>query len=75
MSTLSTSTISLFNDAEQNERAVIVLTPIHREQLFRLRGYLEGVGAPKEMSEAFNDLLDLATGDGVAVGRARVRRG
>ena len=66
--------LKLYNDAEQAERCTIELPVSHREQLFRLKGYLEGIGAPKVMQESFNDLLDLAIGPGMVVGNARFDR-
>ena len=65
--------IILYNDAEQNERATVEMNLIERSSLFQLKGFLEGVDAPREMTEAYYDLLNLATGDGFPVGKARIR--
>jgi hypothetical protein len=66
--------IETYNDAEMQQRAVVKVSQLERDQLCRLKGYLEGVVAPKEMRTAFSDLLDLVVGDGNSIGSAMIRK-
>jgi hypothetical protein len=57
----------IFLEGKKNDRGFDAITvhcdPLEREQLFRLLGYLEGVGAPRTMQETYQNFLTLLTSE------------
>jgi hypothetical protein len=65
--------IEAYNDNDQQQRGYIKMAEWERDALFRLKGFLDGVGAPEEIQKAFSNLLTVATGGGDPIGPAVIR--